>query len=235
VFDVAMGQIVPGLATQRNQIAREFAAVWPPCDTDPCRWMALACGWRCGTVVPVAAPGGGNYDDRRSSIQTSRFLGCQAENVPRKVSLGLIVFGVMFATALATAHDGRGKGDDDNDRDEARIRIGFDIAPVALHFKKKDRDLVGLGSYIVNAQGGCNDATRIRLVSSGLPANLTFEQFKLVIRTGVDLDKTPPNVPSASHDLLQVMPWPVFQNMTDHDLLAIYKYLSAIPHAEPGP
>jgi len=195
--------------------------------------------------------------------------------VPRKVSFGFIVFGIMFASALVTAHDGRGNGKDgdDNDRDEVRIRIGFDIAPVALHFKKKDRDLVGLGSYIVNAQSVCSQChTNPPFVpggdpflgqpkvvnaahylaggmafgpfisrnitpdpTSGLPANLTFEQFRLVLRTGVDLDKTPPNVPSATHDLLQVMPWPVFQNMTDHDLLAIYKYLSAIPHAEPGP
>jgi hypothetical protein len=28
---------------------------------------------------------------------------------------------------------------------------------------------------------------------------------------------------------LQVMPWPTFQNMTDHDLRAIYEYLSSIP------
>jgi len=31
------------------------------------------------------------------------------------------------------------------------------------------------------------------------------------------------------------MPWSVFQSMTDHDLRAIYAYLSSIPHAEPGP
>jgi hypothetical protein len=30
-------------------------------------------------------------------------------------------------------------------------------------------------------------------------------------------------------DLLQIMPWPVYKNMTDHDLRAIYEYLSAIP------
>ena len=35
-------------------------------------------------------------------------------------------------------------------------------------------------------------------------------------------------------DLLQVMPWPAFANMTDRDLLAIYTYLSAIPR-NPGP
>ena len=35
-------------------------------------------------------------------------------------------------------------------------------------------------------------------------------------------------------DLLQVMPWPTYANMTDRDLLAIYTYLSAIP-CSPGP
>ena len=33
----------------------------------------------------------------------------------------------------------------------------FSIAPVKLNLKDKDPELVGLGSYIVNAQGGCND------------------------------------------------------------------------------
>jgi hypothetical protein len=31
------------------------------------------------------------------------------------------------------------------------------------------------------------------------------------------------------HDLLQVMPWPVFQDLNDRDLRAIYEYLRAIP------
>jgi len=35
--------------------------------------------------------------------------------------------------------------------------------------------------------------------------------------------------------LLQVMPWPVYQDLTDRDLRAIYEYLRAIPHAEPVP
>ena len=29
--------------------------------------------------------------------------------------------------------------------------------------------------------------------------------------------------------LLQIMPWPFFRNMSDHDLDAIYEYLSAKP------
>lgn len=41
---------------------------------------------------------------------------------------------------------------------EARkVSIGFDIAPVRLSFNPAKRDTVGYGSYIVNAQGGCND------------------------------------------------------------------------------
>jgi hypothetical protein len=35
--------------------------------------------------------------------------------------------------------------------------------------------------------------------------------------------------------LLQVMPWPVYGQMTDRDLQAIYLYLSALPRAEPPP
>jgi hypothetical protein len=30
------------------------------------------------------------------------------------------------------------------------------------------------------------------------------------------------------------MPWPILRNMNDRDLSAIYEYLSALPHAEPG-
>jgi hypothetical protein len=30
-------------------------------------------------------------------------------------------------------------------------------------------------------------------------------------------------------DLFQIMPWPIDKNMSDHDIRAIYEYLSAIP------
>ena len=62
----------------------------------------------------------------------------------------------------------------------------------------------------------------------------TFAQFLDIIRNGTndDFDPSmpvvPPNLP-----LLQVMPWPVYQSMTNRDLQAIYEYLRAIPHAEP--
>lgn len=37
------------------------------------------------------------------------------------------------------------------------IAIGLKIAPVPLKYPPAQRRLVGLGSYIVNGQGGCND------------------------------------------------------------------------------
>jgi hypothetical protein len=35
--------------------------------------------------------------------------------------------------------------------------------------------------------------------------------------------------------LLQIMPWPNFQDLTDHDISAMYEYLGAIPCVEGGP
>jgi hypothetical protein len=64
---------------------------------------------------------------------------------------------------------------------------------------------------------------------NGLPAGLTFDQFLQVMRHGKDFDDLHP----ALGPLLQVMPWPVFQDMKRSDLRAIYEYLKAIPHAEP--
>jgi hypothetical protein len=50
------------------------------------------------------------------------------------------------------------------------------------------------------------------------------------MRLGTDFDHAHPQF----GPLLRVMPWPVYQSMSDGDLRAIYEYLSAIPHAEPG-
>jgi hypothetical protein len=67
-----------------------------------------------------------------------------------------------------------------------------------------------------------------------------FSEFLQIIRTGADLDHLHPTCPTGTvnpgcvpfpfnGELLQIMPWPQFQNMTDHDIQAIYEYLSAIP------
>lgn len=159
--------------------------------------------------------------------------------------------GVFWATPTAA----QGKFDN-------RIIRGLEIAPVKLNLDGLDILLVGLGSYIVNAQGGCNDChtappyaegrdpflgERERINRSGylaggtpfgpfvsrnltprangLPANLTLRQFKQAMRKGTDFKNRHPEI----SELLQVMPWPVYGNMTDHDLEAVYEFLRAIP------
>jgi hypothetical protein len=62
----------------------------------------------------------------------------------------IIAVGMVRSSRQVRAHD------DDDDGDEARIQRGFDIAPVPLDLVGKDRKLVGLGSYIINAQADCN-------------------------------------------------------------------------------
>lgn len=65
--------------------------------------------------------------------------------------------------------------------------------------------------------------------AAGRPAGLTSDQFLQALRQGTDWKLLPPQVPSASLDLLQVMPWPFIRNLLDSDIRAMYEYLRAIP------
>src|SRR5260370_12576276 len=62
--------------------------------------------------------------------------------------------GVVLAGMFLTSP--RGRAQDSGDDAESRIEQGFDIAPVPLNLAGKDRALVGLGSYSVNAQADCD-------------------------------------------------------------------------------
>jgi hypothetical protein len=64
------------------------------------------------------------------------------------VFAGILFAGLVISSTRLRAHD--------QDDEDSKIRIGFDIAPVHLNLAGKDRELVGLGSYIVNAQADCN-------------------------------------------------------------------------------
>ena len=179
------------------------------------------------------------------------------------VLLTLLGCAVLSVPLWSLAADDAKKDDDDTIKHENSVKeIGKRLAPVPLNLKGKKKDLVYRGSYIVNAQGGCNDChtnpsyapggdpyrgepTKINAAhylaggaqfgpftspnitpdSHGLPAGLTFQEFKQVMRTGHD--------PDEPGEILQVMPWPVYGNMIDSDLKAVYEYLRAIPHAEP--
>ena len=140
----------------------------------------------------------------------------------------------------------------------SRIQRGFEISPVPLDLKGKNRALVGLGSYIVNT-GGCNDChTNPSYLPGGNPfagepemintagflaggqhfgpfvsANLTPDAkgrpAGLTLQEFISLMRTGHDPDAAPGALLQVMPWPVFGKKIDADLKAIYEYLRAIP------
>ena len=193
----------------------------------------------------------------------------------------VILAGMSICSPRAQAQE----DEHDRDRKDPRIEKGFKIAPVQLNLEGKDRNLVGLGSYIVNAQGDCNGChSANEFASNGNPYLLgqkkkidpttylgggadfgnfgppspdivsrnltpdktgrpegghTFKEFRRIMRTGIDLDKLHPNcsdtvtencfLPPFDGSLLQIMPWSTYQDMTDHDLRAIYEYLRAIP------
>jgi hypothetical protein len=175
----------------------------------------------------------------------------------RSISIStLVVAGMVFGAVVVRELPALAQGG------ENRVQRGFQIAPVPLDLVGLNAELVGLGSYIVNAQGGCNDChtappyspggdpffgqpERINAAgylaggvpfgpflsrnltprANGRPANLTKDQFLLVMRTGVDLKNRHPEI----SPLLQVMPWPVYGKMLERDLEAVYEYLRAIP------
>jgi hypothetical protein len=81
---------------------------------------------------------------------------------------------------------------------------------------------------------------------TGLPeGGNTLTDFIQIMRTGIDLDHAHPSCSATITNncldfpfngaLLQVMPWPALQNMTDRQLTAMYTFLSAIPCLEGGP
>jgi hypothetical protein len=183
-----------------------------------------------------------------------------------KSTLALGVAATLFITSLgiaALSADQRGR--DDDDVKDARARIGLRFAReqnIPINVVGRDRESIGLGSYLVNAAGGCNDchtappflqdpfaflgapkqlnvpcylgggtpfgpgvvSRDITPFERNRPAGLTFKQFLHVLRTGEDPD-------NPGH-VLQVMPWPVYQEMATSDLRAIYDFLSAIPPVE---
>jgi hypothetical protein len=205
----------------------------------------------------------------------------------------IIVLGMMNSSRRVRALDDQG----DDDREEARIRRGLAIAPVPLHYEEKDKNLVGLGSYFVNAVVDCNGchsagpatyyiptgnpyllsppftgkikinpatylaggrdfgpvgsvphlySRNLTPDKTGLPeGGHTFEEFLHIMHEGRDYDNVHPNCtspgtpanclePPFNGGVLQVMPWPILKNVSDHDLKAIYEYLKAL-ECNPGP
>jgi hypothetical protein len=82
------------------------------------------------------------------------------KTVKRIVLGAAAVFGLFVGAALISNLPVRGLAKDGNRDDlqgQSEVQQGFAIAPVKLNLQGKNPALVGLGSYIINAQGGCND------------------------------------------------------------------------------
>ena len=220
-----------------------------------------------------------------------RLFGRAAKPMAAVATFAAIAISGMIGSSSSRADD-NGQGDEGS-----QIQIGFSIAPVPLNLAGKNHDLVGLGSFIVNAQADCNGChtmnpateytgnpylfnppsmtvhmtkkvnaatylgggqdfgpypaptSPLHIFTRNLTPDITgrpegghtLGEFITIMRTGRDYDlihpTCPANTPQTAHcvpypfdgSLLQIMPWPAFQSMTDHQLQAIYEYLSAIP------
>jgi len=78
----------------------------------------------------------------------------------RKIATPLVGAGAALAAAalmgITYLTPPRVQANSESDSKDLRIELGFQIAPVPLKLDDKDRKLVGLGSYLVNAAGDCN-------------------------------------------------------------------------------
>src|SRR5262249_38800850 len=71
----------------------------------------------------------------------------------RVILIAVLFLGFALTVVLLSAPKSQAQGGGD----ESKIQQGFAIAPVHLNLQGKNRALVGLGSYLINAVGGCND------------------------------------------------------------------------------
>jgi len=76
----------------------------------------------------------------------------------KTLTTGSAVAAVLVVGMFLVPPKGRAANDNNPTQDEKlKIEIGARIAPVPLTIGRKDSSTVYLGSYLVNAVGGCND------------------------------------------------------------------------------
>jgi hypothetical protein len=161
----------------------------------------------------------------------------------------IAVAGAAAAVLAVMALPAAGAADDESS--QSQIQRGFEINPVPLDLKGKNRALVGLGSYIVNTTG-CNEChTNPSYVPGGNPflgqpeqvnvagflaggqhfgpfvsANITPDALGrpagLTLEQFISTLRTGHNPLDPPGVLLQVMPWASFGKITDRDLKSIY-------------
>ena len=143
----------------------------------------------------------------------------------------------------------------------SRISRGAELSPVPLNMQGLNPALVREGSYIVNAQGGCNDCHTVPSYAPGgnpffgqpeqinadcylaggapfgpfVSRNLTRSARVRTLEQFKDIMRNGTDYVADATPILQVMPWPVYGKMSDRELEAIYEFLNAIPLINPRP
>jgi len=87
----------------------------------------------------------------------------------RSLAKLLFVAATSLAVVFAATSIKAPRANADDDDTNSKIKIGFAIAPVPLNLARRNKALVGLGSYIVNAVGDCNGCH-----TSGGPPNFNY-------------------------------------------------------------
>ena len=170
-----------------------------------------------------------------------------------RIALGLIA---TAAVSVAAASGWR-----DFLVSENPVKRGYAIVPpgVVLNLAGKNRELVGLGSYVVNTSA-CVDCHSHPTYSpggdpfKGEPERLNAEEYLsggrqfgpeitaanitpdttgkpagLTRREFIQMMRTGHNPKDPPGAIVQVMPWPVYGKKTELELTAAYEYLRAIP------
>jgi hypothetical protein len=173
-----------------------------------------------------------------------------------------LVLGFFLAAGVpASASDRSDRDNDDRDDRGGQIKRGKELVPagVRLNLMGKNREMVWLGSYIVNTSG-CIDCHSHPSYAPGgdpflgqpemvnateyLSGGRTFGPFITAPNITPDYAGKPAGLTRAQFlttlrtghnpndkpgEILQVMPWPSFGKKTEQDLNAVYEYLRAIP------
>jgi hypothetical protein len=83
----------------------------------------------------------------------------------KKILATLMLLGVAaFVLMMVNIGKANARGDDDFER---RAQIGLRIAPLPLNLKGRNAELVGYGSYLVNAVVDCNGCHSIQKYATG--------------------------------------------------------------------
>ena len=113
----------------------------------------------------------------------------------KTLTTGSALAAVLVVGMFLVPPKGRAANDNNPTQDEKlKIEIGARIAPVPLTIGRKDSSTVYLGSYLVNAVGGCNDCHTNHLLPQA------------EIRTSASLRRsTRPNIWAAERHLVRLL------------------------------